>query len=91
VDNTGKTIAQIITKPAQFAYSNSTPVWDNLYALSLDVLDRWQREQAGETDVGRVLPKDYLWYTGDGKHNNFRNSYNGKVYWDYSLPSPYSG
>lgn len=86
----GDTIAEIITAPNQFAYSYDTPVTDELYELSLDVLTRWNAERNGEEYVGRVLPKDYTYYTGDGSHNYFRNNYDGKYdVWDYSLPSPY--
>lgn len=83
------TLDKILTAPNQFAYSSKTIVRSDLLALSYDVLDRWAAERLGATNVGRVLPKDYLWYTGNGKHNFFRNSYNGRCYWDYSLPSPY--
>ena len=83
------TLDKILTTPNQFAYSSKTTVRSDLLALSYDVLDRWAAERLGATDVGRVIPKDYLWYTGNGKHNFFRNSYNGHYYWDYSLPSPY--
>ncbi|MEG2103859.1 MAG: cell wall hydrolase [Oscillospiraceae bacterium] len=83
------TISGVVTAAAQFAYSPNAPTWDNLLKLSYDVLNRWDREKKGETEVGRVLPKDYLWYGGDGAHNYFRNSYKGGTRWDYSLPSPY--
>lgn len=86
----GDTIAAVATAPAQFGYRAQNPVRDDLLKISLDVLERWQKEKNGETDVGRVLPKDYMWYCGDGKHNNFRNSYTGGTKWDYSLVSPYS-
>lgn len=89
VDTSNCSIAAIVTAPAQFAYTPTTPVLDNLLALSYDVLNRWQREKAGETNVGRVLPPDYFWYWGDGKHNYFCNVYGSKFYWNYSLPSPY--
>lgn len=83
----------VITQPQQFAYSAGAPTVSDygydLVALARDVLDRWSREKAGQTDVGRVLPKDYHWYAGDGKHNYFRDSYRGGSRWDYSLPSPY--
>lgn len=85
----GSTIKEVATAPYQFAYSPNTPIWDNLLDLSTDVLSRWEREKNGETNVGRVLPKDYFWYHGDGKHNYFRNSYRGGSYWNYSLSSPY--
>ena len=86
----GDTITEVVTAPNQFAYSYDTPVWDELYELALDVLTRWNSERNGEVSVGRVLPKDYAFYTGDGVHNYFRNKYKGSYsIWDYSLPSPY--
>ena len=42
-----------------------------------------------QVEVGRVLPADYLWFSGDGKRNHFRNAYRGGDRWDWSLPSPY--
>jgi len=85
----GETIAEVATAPAQFGYSAKAPVLDDLLELSYDVLTRWDREKNGETDVGRVLPIDYLWYSGDGVHNYFRNAYCEGVRWSYSLISPY--
>lgn len=85
----GDTIAAVATAPAQFGYKADTPVRDDLLQLSYDVLSRWVREKSGEEDVGRVLPEDYLWYSGDGIHNYFRNAYAGGTRWNYSLSSPY--
>lgn len=86
----GDTVTEVMTIPNQFAYYYDTPVLDELYDLALDVLTRWNAERNGEVSVGRVLPKDYTYYTGDGVHNYFRNAYNGHYsIWDYSLPSPY--
>ena len=86
-------ISAVITAPNQFAYrasaSTTSDYGYDLVALATDVLDRWSREKAGQTNVGRVLPKGYLWYAGDGKHNYFRNQYKGGNRWNYSLPSPY--
>lgn len=65
------------------------PVDDEIEALCEDVLSRWYAEKDGEADVGRVLPSDYLWFTGDGKRNHFRNAYRGGQIWDWSLPTPY--
>lgn len=93
VDDGMGTIQEVITAPNQFAYKSSAPTTSDfgydLVALATDVLDRWSREKAGETNVGRVLPQGYLWYAGDGKHNYFRNKYKGGTRWDYSLASPY--
>lgn len=86
-------IQKVITAPNQFAYrasaSTTSDYGYDLIALATDVLNRWSREKAGQAAVGRVLPKGYLWYAGDGKHNYFRNQYKGGTRWNYSLPSPY--
>lgn len=84
------TITGVLTAPNQFAYHSGLNYTSDLYALAEDVLYRWVREKEGNADVGRVLPKDYLWFRGDGVRNYFRNQYSGNyTIWDYSLPSPY--
>lgn len=86
-----KTIEAIVKQSGAFAgYSESNPVDEHLLWLAYDVLDRWNAEQHGETDVGRVLPPEYLFFHGDGRHNHFRVEYkhNGQ-YYDWSLESPY--
>lgn len=86
----GDTVAEVVTARHQFAYYYDTPIYDNLYELALDVLTRWNAELNGEESVGRVLPREYTYFTGDGKHNYFRDTYKGGYsIWDYSLPSPY--
>ena len=91
-DAFGVSISEAIV-PGRFAYASDTPTYDSfgrdLVALAQDVVDRWEREKTGEMDVGRVLPSDYLYYHGDGRHNYFRNEYSGGTRWNYSLPSPY--
>lgn len=90
----GGSIANVITAPNQFAYYSAAPTVSDygydLKELARDVLSRWNREKNGETDVGRVLPAGYCWYTGDGRSNYFRNAYRGGTRWNYSLPSPYA-
>ncbi len=83
------TVASVITLPNRFCYSDSFPVRDDLYALARDVLERWTMESLGYKRAGRVLPADYRWYAGDGKHNYFRNAYKGGDRWGYEPPSPY--
>lgn len=90
VDESGETISEVITAANQFAYCANSPVNDDLYQLAEDVLTRWNNEKNGEENVGRVLPHDYLWFSGDGEHNHFRNAYKGQFsIWDYSLETPY--
>lgn len=90
VDEYGETIYEVVTAKNQFAYYEDRPIDDVLYQLAKDVLTRWNNEKNGEVDVGRVLPPDYLWFSGDGEHNHFRNAYKGQFsIWDYSLETPY--
>lgn len=90
VDHYGWSIKKTITMRGQFYYSTKFPVTqDNLW-IARDVLKRWNQEKNGQSGVGRVLPKGYMWYTGNGRHNIFRNKYRGgqryvnKARWPYS-------
>lgn len=90
VDKYDSSIYEVLRSPNQFAFYESTEVQDDLYDLAKDVLSRWNDEQNGILDVGRVLPKEYTYFHGDGVHNYFRNSFDGDYeIWDYSLESPY--
>lgn len=68
-------IIGVVSQPGQFyGYSPNFPVWDNLYAVALDVLTRWSMEKQG-ADVARELPDTYCWFTGNGSENVFREVY----------------
>lgn len=86
----GDTLAEVLSKPYQFAYDPASPVTDEFLALADDVLHRWYLEQNGVEDVGRTLPEDYLFFEGDDLENHFRKEYEktGDT-WDWSLPDPY--
>jgi hypothetical protein len=86
----GDTLAEVLSKPYQFAYDPASPVTDEFLNLADDVLHRWYLEQNGVEDVGRTLPEDYLFFEGDGLENHFRKEYEktGDT-WDWSLPDPY--
>ena len=69
------TIQGVLSQPSQFhGYSPDFPVWDELKDVALDVLTRWSLEKQG-VDVARELPNTYLWFTGDGTTNWFREVY----------------
>ena len=91
VDSYGTSIQSVINSKGQFRYNRNSPIQTNLYNIAKDVLERWSKEKSGEKNVGRVLPKNYLYFHGDGKVNYFKTSHK-KPYtvWNYSLPSPYS-
>lgn len=82
------TIAEVLTAPHQFAYYPDSPVTEDLLRLAEDVLEQWRREKAGEIDVGRVLPSDYVFFDGDGQENYFRRQFEHTgEYWDWTLNS----
>lgn len=88
----GESIIDVVSAPYQYlGYSPYFPVEDDLLELAYDVLDRWNAEKHGETDVGRVIPADYMWFRGDGRYNYFRNDFNSKTIWDWGLGDPYGG
>lgn len=86
----GDTLAEVLTRPAQFAYDPATIVTDEMLALARDVVNRWWAEKQGDTVPGRTIPADYFFFDGDGLENHFRKEYErtGEV-WDWSLPDPY--
>ena len=83
-------IIDVVTQKHQFlGYVKTFPVTKKNKKLVIDVLTRWEMEKAGVENVGRVLPPEYMWFHGDGRHNHFRDSYRGGNRWDWSLDSPY--
>lgn len=90
VDHGYGDITAVVTAPYQFVgYREGNPVDDELITLCIDVLSRWYAEKDGQTEVGRVLPSEYLFFSGDGKRNHFRTDYKNGAVWNWSLPSPY--
>ena len=86
----GKGVIGVVTAPSQFAgYRSSNPVDPEIRDLVVDVLDRYSQEKAGIKNVGRVLPKEYLYFRGNGKVNLFSKKWNSTNIWEWSLESPY--
>ena len=74
-DGFPNTIIGVLSQPDQFhGYSTEFPVWDELTAVAEDVLTRWSLEKQGVA-VNRELPKSYLYFTGTGSENIFREAY----------------
>ena len=62
------TVAEVVTQPHQFAgYSPNYPATEEFKAIAADVLIRWEREKREGGEVGRVLPAEYVFFTGDGE------------------------
>lgn len=88
----GETLADVITAKGQFyGYKAHHPIDKELYSMAIDCLLRWQAEKYSVGDVGRTLPKEYLYFYGDGKHNYYRTSYKkseAKIF-DFKGADPY--
>lgn len=85
----GDTITEVATYPNAFAWVPDTPVEQEFLLLAADVCERWNLEKAGASEVGRVLPTEYLYFTGSGGLNHFTTEWKGTETWDWSLKSPY--
>ena len=69
------TIQGVLSQPSQFhGYDPSYPVTDELYSVAFDVLTRWSYEKQG-IPVRRELSESFLWFTGNGVENIFREVY----------------
>ena len=69
------TIQGVLSQPHQFhGYDPAYPVTDELYSVAFDVLTRWSYEKQG-IPVRRELPSSFLWFTGNGVENIFREEY----------------
>lgn len=74
------TVLGVVSAPGQFAgYSPEHPLWPELVEVARRVLTLHHREQLGES-VARVLGPEYLWFSGDGMRNWFRDKYTGGTY-----------
>lgn len=84
------TIEEVVTAPYQFSgyYPDCDPP-EEYRDLARDVLLRWHREQQGETNAGRTIPKGWCFFTGDGRENHFTAEWRGTTIWDWTLPDPY--
>lgn len=90
VDAWDKSIYEVVTAPSQFhGYRAAGDCPQEHLDLAADVLTRWEAEKAGETEVGRTLPAEYLYFWGDGLRNHFRTEWRSSQYWDWSLTDPY--
>ena len=72
------TVLGVISAPGQFAgYDPDYPLWTDLANIAERVLWMHHAEQMG-IKIERVLPREYLWFSGDGTRNYFRNEYVGE-------------
>lgn len=85
-----QSIEEVVTAPAQFqGYRPEGDCPQEHLDLAAEVLARWEAEHQGADDVGRVLPREYLFFIGDGRHNHFTTEWQGTDTWGWTLPDPY--
>lgn len=86
-------IEAVIEQSSQFdGYTAGGSYTEECYNLAVDVFERFYRECNGEDSisVGRSIPADYLYFTGDGQENHFRKTQTGPEYvWGSQFVSPY--
>lgn len=84
------TVPEVLEAPYQFAgYSADNPAPEDLKRIAADVLTRYHAEKRGEENVGRVLPAEYCFFTGDGVRNHFTIGWKDTDVWGWTLESPY--
>lgn len=84
------TVLEVIKAPYQFSgYDPECPVYEEYAQLAADVLTRYHAERDGEENVGRVLPAEYCFFTGDGRHNYFTAEWENTDCFGWTLESPY--
>ena len=84
------TVEAVVKAPCQFTgYNDGNPVIAEFRLLAIDVLERWNSEKNGNGSYGRTLPRDYLFFVGDGTYNYFSKEWKSTDYYDWSLPTPY--
>lgn len=77
-------ISGIITQDDQYAWYAGASYSELDYEIARDVLTRWAEEQiSGDEDPGRVLPKQYESFYGDGSQNYFYDQYGN--YWNFEI------
>ena len=80
-----------IEAPYQFSgYEPEYPVKEEFALLAADVLTRYRAERDGEENVGRVLPAEYCFFTGDGRRNHFTAEWKSTDCFGWTLESPYT-
>ena len=84
------TVLVVVAAPYQFAgYSADYPVLPELERIAADVLTRYHEEKSGGDNVGRVLPAEYCFFTGDGEQNYFTAEWKSAETWGWALSSHY--
>ena len=79
-------ISDVITQPNEFfGYSESNPVDEDIRQLARKVMIVWATEEMMPAyGRERVLPREYVFFTGNGIENTFTTEWLGGAVWDWS-------
>ena len=79
-------ISDVITQPNEFfGYSESNPVEESIRQLARKVMIVWATEEMMPAyGKERVLPREYVFFSGNGVENTFTTNWLGGVVWDWS-------
>ena len=78
-DAWGMTLEEVMHSDAFHGLLTEREVPEEWYDLARETLVRWELEKMGYIDVGRTLPSEYLYFSGNGVVNVYRTEYIGGV------------
>lgn len=78
-DAWGLTLDEVMHSDAFHGLLTEREVPEEWYDLARETLARWELEKLGYIDVGRTLPSEYLYFSGNGVVNVYRTEYIGGV------------
>lgn len=78
-DAWGLTLEEVMHSDAFHGLLTEREVPAEWYDLARETLARWELEKLGYIDVGRTLPSEYLYFSGNGVTNVYRTEYIGGV------------
>lgn len=87
----GDTIKDVVTAKGQFnGYSKNLPVTEEIKTVVEDVLYRWNMEKNGIANIGRTLPKRFIYFHSNGLGENcFTTNAGSGEKWDFNCWNPY--
>ena len=75
-DSSEASIEQVVKAPRQFhGYNPEHPVTDEIRSVVLEVLDAWSSGQEALVYEPYATTSEYLYFSGDGVHNWFREEW----------------
>ena len=78
-DAWGLALEEVMHSDAFHGLLTEREVPEEWYDLARETLARWELEKMGYIDVGRTLPSEYLYFSGNGVVNVYRTEYIGGV------------